>query len=84
MVIYSNQQKIIIDFYLKFMDINQSHNLFSLQFLSIDIGNKYSSMIGLSINYVWCAQNLPLYYTRVEATLHNWTLVELIFLDFSV
>ena len=44
------------------MDINGSHNLF-LRFLSIDIGNRYSSMIdidyyrlsiiGLLINYVW-------------------------------
>ena len=52
-------KKIIIDFYLKIIDINRSHNFFLYRFLSIDIGNRYSSMIDigyyrlLSINYVW-------------------------------
>ena len=54
--------KKIIDFYRKIIDINP--NFFLYRFLSIDVGNRYSSMIdidcyryisiiGLSINYVW-------------------------------
>ena len=52
-------KKIIIDLYLKIIDINGSHNFFLYRFLSIDIGNRYSSMIDVdyyrlwSINYVW-------------------------------
>ena len=37
----------IIDFYWKIIDINWSHNFFLYRFLSIDVGNPYSSMIDI-------------------------------------
>ena len=57
-VIDNNQQKIIIDFYRKFIDINQSHKFFFLYgFVSIDIENEYSSMIDIDY-YRWSVYRL--------------------------